>query len=179
MAAIVSYRAIRAAGLMGVVAAVGSLAVRLQLLGEDPGTERYEELNSIWLVALAGVPLAVGGLYVGLRQALDLLGHAGAGASFVGAALAAAGNAVEFQFGNEQGFMLFGLGLVVLAGGMLAFGASARRMRALSMRASAAMQSVGVLAFFSSIAGPIGIVASLLVAAVWVVLSVAPRPATP
>jgi hypothetical protein len=171
MTTAIRHHLVRAAGILGTIAAVGSLAVRVQLVGHDPGTETYERLNRLWFIALIVIAIAVLVLYLGFRTRLDRLAHAGGIAALTGAASAAAGNAIEFQFHEAQGFMLFGLGLMVFAVGMVALGLSIRRNRVASVRASLAIQAVGVFGFLSSIAGPIGIGVSILSAGGWVLLS--------
>ncbi len=166
----VHHGMLRTAGAVGLIAAIGSTVVRLQLLGDEPATQTYERLNRLWFGALVLVPIAVAVLYLAVRRSLDLLGHAGAAVAFIGAASGAAGNAIEFYLGQEQGFILFGLGLLIFAAGMFVLGLSARRMGATSVRTSRAIQAAGISGFLSSIAGPVGIVAAPLSAAAWVVI---------
>lgn len=169
---------VRAGALLGMIAALGWLALRLQLLGEEPGTDAYKDLNRIFLAVLVLMFVALGGVYVGIRRVLDLLGHVGASIALIGSFLAAVGNAVEFQFGNGQAFMLFGLGLVLFAGGLFALGTSVHRRETFSMGASKALQLIGIFGFLASIAGPIGIIASGLLASAWVVIAIRARPDT-
>ena len=155
---------------MGAIAGIGSLAVRIALLGEIPGTTRYADLNQMWFAALVLVPIAILFLYLGLRREANAGGHGGAIAAIIGSALAAGGNAVEFQYGNEQGFMVFALGSVIFALGMLGFGVSL--WRRLPANVASAVVAVGPLGFLTTIAGPIGVAAAVLFSAAWIVVAI-------
>jgi len=147
---------------------MGSLAVRIALLDETPATTRYEDLNRMWFAALALLPVAVLLLYLGLRNELTAGGHGGAVAAIIGSAAAAAGNATEFQYDNDQGFMLFALGTVIFSLGMVGFGVALHSRS--PARVATAVAAIGPLGFLTTIAGPIGIAAGAMFAAAWVVV---------
>lgn len=160
---------IRGAAVVGVLAGIGSLLVRLRLLGVPPATPTYEETNRLWFGALILVPVAVAVLSFGIGTSLATAGRLGATLAIGGSTLAAIGNLIEFQFGREQGFVLFGLGEVLYAFGLTIVAWSLRGQRG-TYPGWIAIAILGVSGFFSTIAGPIGVVASFLQIGGWIVL---------
>lgn len=158
------------AAILGAISGLVSLAVRVTLLDDSPGTGTYRGVNRMWFIGLLLLPLAVTLLYLGFRSILTGVGHAGALAAMIGSAAAAVGNALEFRLGENQGFILFGFGFVIFAGGMVAFGASVRRTSPKQL--SIAVTAIGPLGFLATIAGPIGIAASLFFIGAWITVAV-------
>lgn len=136
------------------------------MLDDVPGTAAYREVNRLWFIGLVLLPLAIVFLYRGFSNVFPGGGRAAALAAIIGSTAAAAGNALEFLLGEEQGFALFGLGLVIFVGGMVGLGASLRR--TFPKQLPIAVAATGPLGFLATIAGPLGIAASLLFVAAWI-----------
>ena len=127
----------------------------------------------MWFFGLLLFPVSVALLYLAVRSALTTLAHVGATTAFLGSALAAAGNGIEFQLGSDAGFMLFGLGFAAFAGGMVTFGVGLNRLSQ-SKETWIAIPAVGVAGFLSSIAGPIGLIGATLFIVSWAIIAVRP-----
>lgn len=175
----IDHRVIRAASAVGVVAALGYVAVRVALLGEDPVTRRYQDLNRVWLIALALVPFAVAAVYVGGSACPRPARPCRSRGRVAGSVSRRGRQRDRVQQGNGRAFLLFGLGVVVFAAGMVVLGTSLRRLDALLAAASAALAVTGLFGFLSSIAGPIGIIASVAFVLAWGVAAARARPRTP
>ena len=127
--------------------------IRLLLLGEDPATEPYEDLNRAWTVVLAVLALGFLGMWPLLSMMQSRGVQVGLGVAVAGLSTTAVGSGVEFWAGSDAGFQLFGLGLVLFLGGTAVLGVAAVRSGRLPRWLSLFLASSGLLAFLGSIAG--------------------------
>ncbi len=136
-----------------VAGGVSWCAIRLLLIGEDPATEPYEDLNRAWTAVLAGLALGFLGMWPLLSMMQSRGVQIGLGVAVAGLVTAAAGSGVEFWAGSDAGFQLFALGLLLFVGGTAILGVAAMRSGRLPRWLSFFLAASGLLALLGSIAG--------------------------